>query len=115
MDVLFYSLLCFFAIYGFVQMAGKALGYFRQCDELGRQAYTVLTVKNQQDNVEGVIRSATWAALGRTGGRRVGDIIVVDLGSSDDTLRILNMLSDEYEFLHVMDKQEYIQSIQRLI
>ena len=114
MEILFYSLLCFFALYGFAQMAMRLSDYFRTCDESGHSVTTVLTVKNQQDNVEGLVRGAVWSTLGRTGGRRVGDVIVVDLGSDDDTLRILNRLAEEYEFLHIMDRQTYIQSIQKM-
>jgi len=113
-EILFYSLLCFFALYGFAQMASQVLGYFGRCGG-ALYACTVLTVKNQQDSVEGIVRSAVWSGLGRTGGRHVGDVVVVDLGSDDETVSILNSLAEEYEFLHVMDKQEYIQRIQNMV
>ena len=114
MEILLYSVFCFFALYGFAQLASKALDYFGRSDD-AKYASTVLTVKDQQDSVEGIVRSAVWSALGRTGGRRVGDVVVVDLGSSDETVSILRSLAEEYSCLHIMDKQEYIRSIQQMI
>ena len=46
--------------------------------------------------------------------RRVGDIVVIDLGSEDETLTILRRLSREYDFLHPMTKERYIEMLEEM-
>lgn len=48
----------------------------------------LLLVRNQEDRVEGVVRSLAWAAD--------GDLLLADLGSVDDSPAILERLVREY-------------------
>ncbi|MDQ2085111.1 hypothetical protein RBH29_01500 [Herbivorax sp. ANBcel31] len=65
----------------------------------------VLIVKNQGDAIEGVLRNV----LPRNFIRKLmpeGRLIVLDMGSKDDTLEILEKLEKDYECLEVLKKSE---------
>ena len=69
-------------------------------------AVIVVKVRNQEDNIEGIIRSIVWKSIDN--GRIIPEILVVDLDSTDDTPDILERLSVRYDFIKVTDKQGYI-------
>ena len=77
--------------------------------------YVVLTVKNQQDAVEGMIRSIVWQNLHSKNGGSVPQIVVVDLGSEDETLNILKRIANDYKFVHITDKEGYLNWIKKMV
>jgi len=110
LNVFISAVVCFFAIFGIIQMF-KCL-YNEICKY--RNDYTiVVTVKNQQDNVEEIIRATVWKSLNGLEGSNVPEIIVVDLGSEDETMDVLLRLSREYEFVKVLDRDEYIEFFEK--
>ncbi len=73
------------------------------------QIYSVITVKNSAETIEGIIRSVAWQMQN---GNSVGsELIVIDLGSDDETFLILKKLGEEYPFIHPMHKTDYISHI----
>ncbi len=93
-------LLSFFAAYGIVQLMVRMMLFARKrnCEEAF--SYRVLVLKNCQETVEGLIRSMAWEDIR-------DDLIVVDLGSEDETPEILERLERELDFLYVMTPEEY--------
>ena len=71
-------------------------------------AYTVITVKDRESDVERIIRAAAWRQLRLGRGGVVPEIYAVDLGSCDGTYEILERLACEYNFLRALRKDEYI-------
>lgn len=118
LKIIMYSLICIAALYGLFHAAGVFLRHIPALPEtyLGsiKAPYTVLTVKNQADSIEAAVRSAVWHMLARNRTRTVGDLIVIDLGSTDDTPAILHQLEHEYEFVHPMSRDNYIEFIKGL-
>lgn len=75
--------------------------------------YAVVSVKNDEECVEGVIRSLAWQIKSQpdNGLSFISELVVIDLESEDETPIILKKLSEEYDFLHIMNKSEYMESI----
>ncbi len=62
--------------------------------------YIILTSKNSQDTIEGIIRTHI-GMLSKFGTANFMEIIVLDLGSDDQTLTILSKLSRRYPFVRI--------------
>ena len=104
-NIFFSAVVCFFALFGVIQLVKNI------CNEIIRynnEFFIVISVKNQQEYIEEIIRTTVWKSLNRLGGREVPQIYVVDCGSTDDTLIILDKICKEYEFVTVMSREEYI-------
>ncbi len=100
METVWVILLSFFAAFGIVQMVAGVIcsARRRKCDDV--LSYRVLVLKDCQDSVEGLIRAIGWEDVR-------DDLIVVDLGSTDETPKILEKLERELDFLWVMTPEEY--------
>ena len=67
--------------------------------------YLIIAVKNQEDKIEGFLRSSLFKLLyGRE--ENLKNIIVADLKSTDKTIEIAKKLSNEYECLKVLSWKE---------
>lgn len=108
MNLIFNAVIWFCAIFGVIQLAKYI--YESICQYLFKEEepLIIITVKNQQESIEGILRSVVWKSLNNKRGRQVPNILVVDLGSTDETYNILEKLSKEYQFIAVTDKQGYI-------
>ncbi|MGE4284668.1 MAG: glycosyltransferase [Clostridia bacterium] len=107
MNIIIQSLVCFFAIYGVIQLGLKIYDDLHNFDFKKDDIYIIISVKNQQDTIEGIIRSVVWKSLNNTRGGSIPYILVVDMGSTDDTVKILDKLCKEYDFIHVTDSEGY--------
>ena len=67
--------------------------------------YVIIAVKNQEEKIEGVLRSILFKILyGRE--EEIKNVIVADLESKDDTKQIVKKLSKDYECLKVLNWKE---------
>lgn len=105
MNVFISAVICFFAVFGIIQLVKNI---FNEVCKYKNEFYIVISVKNQQEYIEEIIRTTVWKSLNRLGGREVPQIYVVDCGSTDDTLGILERICSEYDFVSVMSREEYI-------
>lgn len=64
-----------------------------------RDSYVVLRVKNQEKNIEGIVRSIIWHNLKMNSGGYVPNIIIVDSGSDDRTKDVCEKLTEQYSFI----------------
>ena len=75
--------------------------------------YVIIAAKNQENKIEGFLRTFLFRVMyGKE--ECVKDVIVTDLNSSDDTMKILNKLSKDYDNIKVTnwkDCKEVIDSI----
>ncbi len=114
MNVVLYSIICFFALYGILELILNIIRR-KPCANTKKvisQPYAVLNIKNQEDCVESIVRSVAWQMTAQEGcAHYINELIIIDLGSSDQTPDILKLLSHEYDFIRVMNKDEYIRYI----
>ena len=107
--ILFTIILCF-ALYGFSRTVLYFLyAFILEKEKLLVSPYTVLCVKNQAESIEATLRSLAWHIMSQNRTNKITDIIVVDLGSTDETFDILVCLAREYDFIHPMHKESYIE------
>ena len=67
--------------------------------------YIIIAAKNQENKIEGFLRTILFRIMyGKE--ECVKDVIVTDLNSSDDTMKILNKLSKEYDGIKVTNWKE---------
>lgn len=106
MSAVIMIVLSFFAVYGMLQMIAKTCFKARREKSGAFFIHRVVGVLNSQETVEGMIRSLAWEDIRE-------EVIAVDMGSEDDTLKILERLEKEYDFLHVMSIEEYREYLHR--
>ena len=90
------------ALYGLIEII-KSVIYICTYTKLKSDGiYMVIAVKNQEQRIEGFMRSILFRFLyGKE--EWVKDIIVADLDSKDETKQILNRMQKEYDILKVID------------
>ncbi|WHH61526.1 glycosyltransferase [Petroclostridium sp. X23] len=115
LDIFIQSLFCFFAVYGIIQMGVNIYNILHNFKLKKDDIYIIITVKNQQETIEGIIRSVVWKSLNNTQSGMVPNILVVDMGSTDETVNILNKLCTEYDFIQVTDSEGYSKILQNLM
>jgi len=104
------AVFCFFAVFGLIQMV-KCI--YNEVIKNENDFFIVISVKNQQDCIENIIRTTVWKSLNKFGGKRVPEIYVVDCGSTDETPKILKQICNDYEFVNVISREEYIKLIEK--
>ena len=97
----------FFAVLGIIHFFRYLFYFAIEIFSPGQRSVVVVKVKNQQENIEHIIRKIVWDSLNVNNEAGVPDILVVDMGSTDDTCKILQKLKDEYDFIAVTDKEGY--------
>jgi len=112
LDALFW----FFAINGIFSILIDIISFFysRANTATAAEQCIILPVKNNQNDIEALLRSVVWQNLHNKNGGCVPDIFVVDLGSNDETPEILKRICDDYDFIHVTDKEGYIDLIRKM-
>lgn len=110
LNVFYQAVICFFAVFGVIQMAKLIYG---EIVRFNNEFYIVISVKNQQDYIEDIIRTTVWKSLNGLGGTKVPEIYVVDYGSTDDTPVILERICRDYDFVKVMSREEYIDFMEK--
>lgn len=71
-----------------------------------KDTYILVAVKNQEENIEGIIRSIIFKNLYDRNEEVFNNIIVADMGSTDKTMEILKNLNRECDFLKIIDCSE---------
>ena len=99
------TLLWTFAFYGIFEFI-KHIIYvctYTKCRTEGINV--IITVKNQEDEIEGFLRSTLFKVLyGKE--QLVRNIIVADLKSSDNSRKIAQKMEQDYNFLKVISWKE---------
>ena len=101
LNVIFWTL----AIYGLFEII-KTIIYITTCTKMRSDGiYIIIAVKNQEEKIEGFLRSTLFKILyGKED--YLKNIIVADLQSKDNTKEIAKRLSKEYECLKVVSWKE---------
>jgi len=108
LDILIASIFWFFAIFGMIQMFKYLSEMIGTLFETKSEIVIVVTVRNQEENIENIIRSIVWKHLNGNRNGVIPTILVVDMDSTDNTMIILKKLCYEYEFIKVTNRQGYI-------
>ena len=101
-EFIFHTIFWTLALYGLFEII-KNIIYLYTCTNLKSNGiYIVIAVKNQEDKIEGFLRSIIFKILyGKEEYFR--NILVVDLKSKDNTKEILKRLEIEYDNIKVLN------------
>ena len=101
LHVIFWTL----ALYGFFELIKNIIYLYTYTNLKSEGIYIIVAVKNQEDKIEGFMRSFLFKILyGKED--YLKNIIVTDLESSDNTKEILKKLSNDYEIIKVANWKE---------
>lgn len=105
-DFILNCLLWVCALYGFIEII-KTCFYIYSCNKIKTDGLNIIvTVKNQEDKIEGFLRSLNFRLLyGKED--YVENIIVLDLNSNDNTKKIIDNLSDELPNIKLINWSEF--------
>lgn len=70
--------------------------------------FIAIKVKNNEEYLEGIVRRIIWQQLKLSNGGYIPTILIVDMGSTDQTQRIALKLCDDYDFIYYTTEAEYI-------
>lgn len=104
-DFILNAILWTMAIYGVVELIKTILNIYLHTNLKSEGIYLIIAVKNQENKIEGFLRSILFRILyGKE--ENVKDIIIADLDSTDDTKEILEKLSKDYNCIKVTNWRE---------
>ncbi|MCI9016333.1 MAG: hypothetical protein HFJ53_04100 [Clostridia bacterium] len=93
------------ALYGLFEIIKTTMYIFSYTNLKTDGIYMIIAVKNQENKIEGFIRTILFRFLyGKED--NIKDIIVADLDSSDKTMQILEKLQKDYECIKVSNWRE---------
>ncbi len=104
-DFIINSMLWTFALYGLFELIKQIIYICTYTNMKADGIYIIIAVKNQEERIEGFLRSSLFKLLyGKE--EYIKDIIVADLDSTDKTKEILNKMSIEYECVRITNWKE---------
>lgn len=113
LDFILFGILWTFAIYGFIEIVKTIYFTLIHTNLRSDGIYLIVAVKNQEEKIEGVLRSILFRFIyGKE--ENINDIIVTDLGSTDKTPEIIEKLSMDYESVEVLNWKECKEFIEKL-
>lgn len=99
------SILWTLALYGLFELIKQIIYMCTYTNMKADGIYVIVAVKNQEERIEGFLRSSLFRILyGKED--YIKDIIVTDLGSSDKTKEILGKMSEDYECVKIANWKE---------
>ena len=100
LDIILDALVYILAIYGLIEII-KTIYYIMKFTNLNEDGiYIIIGVKNQEKNIEGIVRSILFKIMyGKE--EKIKKVILADLDSTDKTSKKLKKLKKENDFLEV--------------
>ncbi len=106
--ILWKAVVTVLVIYAIINILGKlAVSIFNPEPYNSKDAFVVIKVRNQEKNIEGIIRGVIWQNLKVNRGGYVPNILVVDMGSDDDTEMIAQKLAAQYSFIFYTTEEKF--------
>ena len=105
LDFLLNGILWTFALYGLCKIIKNIIYICTYTNLKSDGIYIIVAAKNQENKIEGFLRTMLFRILyGKE--ELVKDVIVTDLDSTDDTMKILEKLSKDYSEIKVVNWKE---------
>lgn len=93
------------ALYGLFEIIKNIIYIYTYTNFKSDGIYIIIGAKNQENKIEGFIRTLLFRLIyGKE--ECVKEVIVTDLDSNDDTMKILTRLSKEYDCVKVANWKE---------
>lgn len=93
------------AIYGLIEIVKNIYYIYTTTNLKSNGIYLILAVKNQQETIEGFLRTILFRIIyGKEEG--IKKVIITDLDSTDNTSQIIEKMQKDYEYIQVLDWKE---------
>lgn len=93
------------AIYGLIELIKQIIYICTYTNLKSDGIYVIIAAKNQENRIEGFLRTLMFRLIyGKE--ECVKDVIVTDLDSTDDTMKIITRLSKDYDCIKVANWRE---------
>ncbi len=105
LDFILNGILWTLALYGLFEIIKNIIYICTYTNLKSDGIYIIIAAKNQENKIEGFLRTILFRIMY---GKEdcVKDVIVTDLDSTDDTMKILNKLSKDYDEIKVVNWKE---------
>lgn len=105
MEFILNGILWVLALYGLFELIKTIVYTYTYTNLKADGIYVIIAAKNQENKIEGFLRTLLFRIMyGKE--ECVKDVIVTDLNSSDDTMKILSKLEKEYEGIKITNWKE---------
>ena len=105
LDFLINAIFWILALYGLFELIKNIIYICRYTNLKSDGIHVIIAAKNQENKIEGFLRTLLFRIMyGKE--ECVKDVIVTDLNSSDDTMKILSKLEKEYEGIKITNWKE---------
>lgn len=106
--ILWQALVTVLVIYAILNIVNKFITFLFNPEPYSQKdSFVVIKVKNQEQNIEKVVRGVIMHNLKITCGGYVPNILIVDTGSSDNTKEISEKLCQQYSFVFYTTEEEF--------
>lgn len=107
-QIVFKTMITFFVVYAILDILVRVTDIIFGSDkDTEESTFIVVKVMNQEKNLEYIIRSIIWKNLASAKGGKLPTVLIVDMGSTDDTPEIAARLAKDYPFIHCTDIEDY--------
>ncbi len=105
LDFILNGVLWTLALYGLFEIIKNIIYICTYTNLKSDGIYIIIAAKNQENKIEGFLRTILFRIMyGKE--ECVKDVIVTDLDSTDDTMKILSKLSKDYDEIKVVNWKE---------
>ena len=104
-DFLINAIFWILALYGLFEVIKNIIYICTYTNLKSDGIYVIIATKNQENKIEGFLRTLMFRIMyGKE--ECIKDVIVTDLNSTDDTMKILNKLGKDYDGIKVTNWKE---------
>ena len=105
-DFIINGILWTLALYGLIEIIKTLIYIFTYTNLKTDGIYLIVAVKNQQEKIEGFLRTVLFRLLyGKE--ENIKEVIITDLDSQDETVDILKRLQKDYDCIKVTNWKDY--------
>lgn len=114
-DVIIKTFVTFFVIYALADIFTRIFKHLFGKEHHKNEIFVIVRVKNQEENLEYIVRSVIWRFLSQSAGGKLPFILIVDMGSNDKTHEISQRLCNDYDFIYYTTEEKFNQMKNNLI
>ena len=106
--IVFKTIITFLAVYAVLDIVIR-IGdiFFDGGKDSSERVFIVVKVLNREKNLEYIIRGIIWKALNNAKGGNLPNVLIVDMGSDDETSTIAKKLAHDYSFIYYTDNADF--------
>ena len=107
------SILWTLALYGLIEIIKVFIYTFTYKSIDSEGVYLIIAVKNAEQKIEGIIRETLFHNF-REKKENIQNVIITDLGSTDETAIVLEKMKNDYNNIQIMDWEECKKKVEKI-